>query len=198
MEKTAIGSARERTRTRRVWRGVATATAACALAGGAVLAVAVPSHAQDNNLHVTLINVVNHQCLQDNGFAGGTDNPVVTQPCSKGHENQIWVISASFFGSTPTAFGNEATSLCLQSASSQGGPNSLHTQSCSGAADELWVAEPVSGDTAEIVNQETHLCLGSDASGNAYTHTCDSSHRQLWTGFVFHHAKIDPSPTAGS
>jgi hypothetical protein len=197
MDKTAIGADRIRTRTRRVWRGVAALTATTVLAGGAVLAVAVPSHAQNNNVLVVLENAVNHQCLQDNGFVGGTDNPVVTQPCNKSHENQVWVVSGSNLAETTV--GNEATTLCLQSASRKGGPNSVHTQSCSGAADELWAGDPVSApkDAVEITNQQTHLCLGSDASGNVYTHTCDSSHRQLWI-VRFVDTFTLPSPSAGS
>jgi pectate lyase len=195
MDKTAIGVGRKRTR--RAWRAVAACTATSALAIGGVLAVAGPSHAQTspgNQALVSLKNAATGQCLQDNGFAGGTDNPVVTQPCD-GAENQMW----GFTGVTGGAIFNESTQLCLQSASRTGHYNNLHTRPCTGAAGELWTGKP-SGHSGGfvIVDKKTHLCLESDQYGNAYTQVCNPAHWQTWQFGSADPILTVPSPTAGS
>jgi hypothetical protein len=200
MDKTAIGAGRKRVRTRRMWRGVAAFTATTALAIGGVLAVAGPSHAQTspgNQALVTLENVVTGQCLQDNGFAGGTDNPVVTQPCD-GAENQLWGFT-DVTGVTGGAIFNESTQLCLQSASRTGHYNNLHTRPCTGAAGELWMGKPREhGAAFVIVDKKTHLCLESDQYGDAYTQVCNPAHWQTWKFGSADPILTVPSPTAGS
>jgi hypothetical protein len=173
MEKTAIGSARERTRTRRMWRGVATATAVCALAGGAVLAVAGPSHAQTAQRSTALValeNVSTSQCLQDNG------GNVSTQPCN-GYGNQSWSVTD---GAGRVV--NAATTLCLQSTSRVGRYNNLHTRPCSkGVAGEIWAyGKSTALGEFTLVNRKTQLCLESDQYGYAYMQVCNPAHLQAW------------------
>jgi hypothetical protein len=184
-----VGRNRARKRTR-MRRSAAAFAMASVLAGGVVLAVAGPSHAetaQGPGQFVEFQNVATQQCLQDNGSNGGKPDLVVTQPCT-GNSDQSWVIT---YGQLTAV--NRATGLCLQSNSRIGKHHNLHTLPCTGAADQNWILKVRMGNEFVAENQQTHLCVENDQHGNVYMHKCNSTHRQVWLAIV----EGNSSPSAG-
>jgi hypothetical protein len=198
MNKTAMVG-RKSMRTRRMWHGVAALTATTALVGGAVLAVAVPSHAQGGEMSragtiVAFQNQGNGLCLQDNSSPGNSVGSVIVALC-EGTENQSWGRNDG----QHTHIGNQNSGRCLQSNSRVGSYGNLHTRRCTGAADQIWTFQAGSGHNGfMIVNKKTGLCVEGDQDGNAYVQVCDSSDSQFWVANPEEVIHPTSSPTVGS